>query len=966
MMRLLQQKLAAVQKEQQAQDGVSEGGSMRQLSDDKEATVQPVASAKPGPRDSQKIIPSAIITTHPDLSPYVDNNARNQYIVTNQNALDASPRPIPMSETKKEQRKHVGVGVGSSSSKPFDKIPVCLMSQNRTQFFVRLTAAFLVVSIGSGIIGYIFGGPINSVGSDYLNICFAGMFLLMGAQQCCQIYSTNPGTALSTSSTTLLASVTASSSTDKLGIQNAAGIALFVAVISLWNALQNFAVLHASSSLSSTDGLSVEVCSASRELLSLHLMYLSESASFLPFLAIIVASLGNVQYCTYDNLMLISGMSVSVLGTYVTLLVATPRTVKVLFFVGQLILAVIIHRKIHGLADKESMATKTKDTTSFASHNQTSYYHYLLLFSSRKRIIITWLSVSWLSFNVLNLLLVLVSAVLSADGEAHGSGVQSALLGSLSTLYSVHMVNILYVIIFGINFMSRLVGIHICATYGYELGHTSIYELEAQNAAHVDRRAFLRYVFHEVRVPLNSISLGLELLTESEGITQEDDKETVIMMKEAITFMGETLNDVLAIQKVEEGALTLIFKPFDLNDLITISIQPYLEISQSKRLNIVSTIGHDVCRTVVGDKYRLKHVLMNIISNAVKYSHVGAEIHIIISDEGPVNSLTAECLLPSQQAAAVTSSGIMSRFNTSSSSTSPRSNPGSSYSNGYSQSVSTDFSSPASSSKSINANAKPPTSTIPLPCQASQQRLVPGVGKMGEKIPSPASSGKDVSQKFAFTPHDTSLPLPLVVPVDIAENATGDNNNSNEVLMGTVAADRYGTPKASTPSAATIPKVPTNVPWTPDSQYAELNEGSAATTTSRPTTPSATTKEYRYFTIAVVDTGCGIDESNIESLFNPFLSTKPGELKKGRGSGIGLAICKEIMKLHGGNISCTSVKGIGSTFMIYVPLEIVNVKSAHYSVKNALKPSINEVSMCRRYCRRYSEVFTFVLVGDMC
>lgn len=85
--------------------------------------------------------------------------------------------------------------------------------------------------------------------------------------------------------------------------------------------------------------------------------------------------------------------------------------------------------------------------------------------------------------------------------------------------------------------------------------------VEEKKKAEESRLMFLRYVFHEVRVPLNSVSLGLQLLQESDSVGEQD-KETISMMREATGFMAETLNDVLSLQKIEEGMLQLEYKPF--------------------------------------------------------------------------------------------------------------------------------------------------------------------------------------------------------------------------------------------------------------------------------------------------------------------------------------------------------------------------------------------------------------------
>ena len=68
--------------------------------------------------------------------------------------------------------------------------------------------------------------------------------------------------------------------------------------------------------------------------------------------------------------------------------------------------------------------------------------------------------------------------------------------------------------------------------------------------------------------------------------------------------------------------------------------------------------------------------------------------------------------------------------------------------------------------------------------------------------------------------------------------------------------------------------------------------------------------------IAISDTGCGIPEENLEKLFTPFFTTKPG----GKGTGLGLSIVYGIIKMHRGQIAVTSQMGRGTTFTISLPL----------------------------------------------
>jgi signal transduction histidine kinase len=72
--------------------------------------------------------------------------------------------------------------------------------------------------------------------------------------------------------------------------------------------------------------------------------------------------------------------------------------------------------------------------------------------------------------------------------------------------------------------------------------------------------------------------------------------------------------------------------------------------------------------------------------------------------------------------------------------------------------------------------------------------------------------------------------------------------------------------------------------------------------------------------ISISDTGCGIDEDIKDKIFYPFFSTK----KVGEGTGLGLAISYSIIQNHGGEIFVESQKGVGSTFVIKLPVDKKN------------------------------------------
>lgn len=76
--------------------------------------------------------------------------------------------------------------------------------------------------------------------------------------------------------------------------------------------------------------------------------------------------------------------------------------------------------------------------------------------------------------------------------------------------------------------------------------------------------------------------------------------------------------------------------------------------------------------------------------------------------------------------------------------------------------------------------------------------------------------------------------------------------------------------------------------------------------------------------ISVSDTGCGIPEENMDRLFDPFFTTK----EVGHGTGLGLAISYGIIREHGGYLEVDSEVGQGTTFTIYLPMQIEEEKEA--------------------------------------
>lgn len=151
---------------------------------------------------------------------------------------------------------------------------------------------------------------------------------------------------------------------------------------------------------------------------------------------------------------------------------------------------------------------------------------------------------------------------------------------------------------------------------------------EAENRA---KSEFLSRMSHEIRTPMNAI-MGLTNLMEMTQDLGQEARESLMKIKSSSQYLLGLINDILDMSRIEHGKMTMASEPFSLGEMLY-EVESMLAAAAADKgiaFRVEKEIADDA---LMGDAIRLKQVILNLLSNALKFTPAGGAITLAVRQQ---------------------------------------------------------------------------------------------------------------------------------------------------------------------------------------------------------------------------------------------------------------------------------------------------------------------------------------------
>lgn len=158
--------------------------------------------------------------------------------------------------------------------------------------------------------------------------------------------------------------------------------------------------------------------------------------------------------------------------------------------------------------------------------------------------------------------------------------------------------------------------------------------VDAEKQLQTQRETFVASIGHDLKNPTIAQIRGLELLLKGDfGNLTSEQHELVEMVLDSCRYMNGMLSSLLATYRNYDGAVKLNFEEFSFPDLVMECVSEMIYVAKDKNvgISIDSKLKNEI---VIADRVQIKRVIMNLISNGIKYAYKNSILNLLIQPDG--------------------------------------------------------------------------------------------------------------------------------------------------------------------------------------------------------------------------------------------------------------------------------------------------------------------------------------------